>query len=144
MAISTYQTYLMYGTGTSTITWTKLCDIKDIPDLVGLPEQIEVTTLSDPEREYIPGLRSNDQKTFTANYDSDVYDTIEAMAGTEMPLAVWFGASTAGGVDTPDGSNGKFEGKGYVNMAKPGGGVNDPHDMQVVLTMTQGFRKVAG
>jgi len=66
------------------------------------------------------------------------------MAGTEMPLAVWFGASTAGGVDTPDGSNGKFEGKGYVNMAKPGAGVNDPHDMQVVCTMTQGFRKVAG
>lgn len=139
MAISTYQTYLMYGTGTGTIAWTKLYDIKDVPDLVGLPEQIEVTTLSDPEREYIPGIRDNEQKTFTANYDAAGYDTLVALEGQELDLAVWFGADSDG--VTPDGHDGKFVGKGYVNIGKPGGGVNEAHDMQIVCTMTKGFTK---
>ena len=141
MAMITYQTYLMYGTGSGTITWTKLADIKEVPDLIGLPESVEVTTLSDPEHEYIPGIRANEQKTFPCNYDSATYDTIAAMEGTEYPLAVWIGAQSDG--TTPDGHNGKFEGKGYINVGKSGGGVNDPHNMEIVCTMTKGFKKVS-
>lgn len=33
MAISSYKAFLMKGTGTTTLTWTKLVDIKDFPDL---------------------------------------------------------------------------------------------------------------
>ena len=33
MARSTYKTYLMKGTGTSTVTYSKLVDIKEFPDL---------------------------------------------------------------------------------------------------------------
>lgn len=33
MAISSYKAFLMKGTGTGTLTWTKLVDIKDFPDL---------------------------------------------------------------------------------------------------------------
>jgi len=32
-ATNTFKTFLMKGTGTSTVTWAKLCDIKDFPDL---------------------------------------------------------------------------------------------------------------
>lgn len=32
-AISTFRAYLMQGTGTGTLTWSKLVDIKDFPDL---------------------------------------------------------------------------------------------------------------
>lgn len=44
---TTYQTYLMHGTSGS---YTKLCDIKEFPDLGGEPEQVEITTLSDSMR----------------------------------------------------------------------------------------------
>ena len=137
--ISTYQTYLMYK-ASSSASWTKLYDIKELPDLIGLPEQIDVTTLSDPEREYIPGIRSNEQKTFLCNYNDTGYDTIAALENQDIDLAVWLGADSSG---NPDGSYGKFEGVGRVNAAKPGGGVNAAQDMQVVCTMSQGFKKVA-
>ena len=143
MAISTYQTYLMYGTTVNNVTtYSKLCDIKDYPDLIGQPEQIEVTTLSDPEREYIPGIRSNDQKTFTANYDPTDFSTIAALTG-EMPLAIWFGANIVGTTVTPDGHDGKLEGKGKVSLGIPGAGVNDPTNMQVICTMSKGFERVS-
>ena len=57
MAMSTYQTYLMLGTGSGTITYSKLIDIKDYPDMFAAPEAIDVTTLSDAFRHYIPGIR---------------------------------------------------------------------------------------
>ena len=56
MAISSYKTFLMKGTGTSEITWSKLIDIKDYPDLGGTPEMLETTTLSDGSQTYIPGI----------------------------------------------------------------------------------------
>ena len=141
MATITYQTYLMYGTGTgSSITWSKLCDIKDYPDLIDIPEAVEITTLSDAERTYTPGIRGADAKTFTANYEQEDFETIDAMKDTEMPLAVWFGAASDG--TTPDGHDGKVQGVGKVNVGLPGGGVNDPRNMTVTCTMSKGFKPV--
>ena len=71
MAISTYQSYFMKGTGTGTLTWAKLFDFKTDPDLGAAPEQLETTTQSDPAHTYIPGLEANEQKNYTLNYDSD-------------------------------------------------------------------------
>lgn len=34
---STYKTFLMQGTGTGTLTYTKVCDIKSYPDIGGTP-----------------------------------------------------------------------------------------------------------
>ena len=45
MAISTYQAFLMKGSGSGTVTYTKLVDIKSFGDLGGTPEQLETTTL---------------------------------------------------------------------------------------------------
>ena len=54
--ISSYQTYLMRGTESgNNVTWAKLIDIKEFPDLGGEPERLDITTLSDPMRLYIPG-----------------------------------------------------------------------------------------
>lgn len=35
MATSSFKVFLMHGTGTGTLTWAKLVDIKDFPDLGG-------------------------------------------------------------------------------------------------------------
>lgn len=139
-AISSFQCNLMKGTtsGSST-TWAQLIEIKDFPDLWGAPEPLDKTTLSDPMYTYIEGIKTNEQKSFTCNYNATDYATIAALAGTEQQVAIWFGAAESGGVYTPDGSLGKFKGKGYVNAYINGGGVNEVVNMTVTVTMTEGF-----
>ena len=138
MAISTYQSYFMKGTGTGTLTWSKLFDFKTDPDLGAAPEQLETTTQSDPAHTYIPGLEANEQKNYTMNYDALVYDTIKALKGQELNVAEWFGANSSG---EPDGHNGKFVGKGYLDVYVNGGDANTVRNMTVVLTMSQLFVK---
>ena len=140
-AINTFQVNLMQGTGSGTLTWSRLIEIKDFPDLIGTVEALEKTTLSDAQRTYIEGITNNEQKTFTCNYNPTDYGNIAALEGQELNLAVWFGASQTGGVYTPDGSMGKFKGKGYVRAGIPGKGVNEVVDMTVTVTLTEGFVK---
>ena len=143
MAISSYKAYLMKGTGTGTLTWAKLVDIKDFPNLGAAPEPIETTTLSDPARTYIPGIENTEQKTFSCNYTASDYATLVALKGSEQNVAVWFGGTENQGVSTPDGSAGKFEGKGYIDVYVAGAGVNEVVNMTVTLTMTKNFVKAA-
>ena len=142
-AINTFRAYLMKGTGTGTPTWSKLVDIKDFPDLGAAPEPLETTTTSDPARTYIPGIENTEQKTFTCNYNPTDYATLAALKDTEIDVAMWFGASEAGGVYTPDGNMGKFVGKGYIDVFVAGGGINEVVNMTVTLTMTKNFVKAA-
>lgn len=131
-AISTYRTYLMQGTGTTSLTWSKLCDIKNFPDLGGEPERIDVTTLSDGQRQYIPGIQDISSTTFSANYDKTVYDAINALSGTQGNYAIWFGATGDIGSETPDGSDGKFEWTGDIMAYVNGGDVNAAVEMTIV------------
>ena len=142
-AISTFQTNLMAGSGTGTITWSQLAEIKDFPDLWGAPEALDKTTTSDPMYTYIEGIKTNEQKSFTCNYNAADYAKIKALEGTEIPVAIWFGASKSGNVYTPDGSLGKFEGKAFINVYINGGAVNEVVNMTVTLTMTEGFESVS-
>ena len=141
MPISSYKAFLMKGTGSGTITWAKLIDIKEFPDLGAAPEQLETTTLSDFARTYIPGIENTEQKTFTANYTSVDYAKLAALKGQELDIAIWFGgtedASTR--VVTPTGAQGKFTGKGYIDVFVAGAGVNEVVNMTITLTMTKNF-----
>lgn len=136
-AISTYQVYLMKYTGTDSAS--KVVDIKDFPDLVSVPETIETTTLTDGARTYIPGIRNDEQKTFTANYLVSDFTTLQGYEGTESTWGVWFGADTTG---QPDGHDGKFQAKGYLNVSVTGGGVNEAVGMTITLTLTEGFKYI--
>lgn len=142
-AISSFQANLMKGTGTNTLTWSRLVEIKDFPDLIGQPEALEKTTTADSQRTYIEGILGNDQKTFTCNYNPTDYATIADLEGQEIDLAVWFGATKSGSTYTPDGNMGKFQGKGYVRAGIPGKGINEVVDMTVTVTLTEGFVKVS-
>ena len=91
MAINTYQTYLMTSDDGS--TYTKLLDIKSFPDLMGGPNNLETTTLSDEMKTYIPGLKDpGDALEFGANYTAADFAAVEALEGTEKYYAVWIGA----------------------------------------------------
>ena len=126
MAINTYGIQLMKGTtGTgTTVTYTKLIDIKDFPDLGGAPEMLETTTLSDAMQTYIDGIQSSDALEFTANYTKTDYTALAALKGTKTPFAVYFGT---------DGTNGKFSFEGYLSVRVNGGGVNEVVGMTISI-----------
>jgi len=132
MAISTYKVFLMKK-GASASAYEKLVDIKDFPDLGGAPEMLETTTLSDGAQTFIPGIQSLEALEFTANYDKTDYATLAALKDAENDYAVWFGGTESAGVVTPDGSEGKFEFKGKLNVFVVGGGVNEVVDMTITI-----------
>lgn len=130
MAISTMHTALMKGTGTGTITYSKLVCVSEFPDLGAPPEQVDVTTLCDTMRHYIPGVIDTGALEFQAFYTPEDYTTLKALEGVDTPYAVWFGAGSNG---EPDGHNGKFSFNGDLRVTVNGGGVNDPVSMAVTI-----------
>ena len=111
MAMNTYGVSLKWGTTDSAIA--KVVDIKDFPDLIGEPELLETTTLSDPQVTNIFGIKGSDMLTFTCNYTSADYAKVEADAETPMFYALEFS----------DGS--KFSWQGQHTCGMPGKGVNE-------------------
>ena len=130
MASSTYKTFLMKK-GSS--NYEKLVDIKDFPDIGGAPEMIETTTLSDSMQTYIEGIMSSDAMEFTINYDLDTYSELLALKGTETEFAIWFGGTESNGTVTPDGSEGKFNFKGYLSVRVLGKGVNEVKEATISI-----------
>jgi len=124
MAISTYPVALKYdSSATETPSWEDVCDIKDFPDLGGAPDMLDTTTLADPSRTYIAGIKDQQAIEFTANYDEDDFDAIAALTGTKK-FQLWFGAS---------GASGKFAFSGTISAYVVGAGVNEVVDMKVVI-----------
>ena len=136
MATSTYKTFLMKGSGSGTVTYQKLVDITDFPDLGGEPEMLDTTTLSDKMRTFILGIQNNDGMTFSANYDPTDYQAVKAIEGSETPFAVWFGGTESGGVITPTGSEGKFSFTGMASVRVTGGAVNEVRGMSITIAPT--------
>ena len=130
MATSSYKTFLMHKKGEA---YEKLVDIKDYPDIGGSPETLETTTLSDGMQTYINGIQSSEAMEFTINYDSETFDTIDAMADTEQEFAIWFGGSEEAGVVTPTGDEGKFAFKGYISIRVSGKGVNEVRESVISI-----------
>ena len=86
-------------------------------------------------RVYIPGIKDNGGNLeFTCNYDATTFSTLKGKEGTEGNYAVWFGET--GTPLAPDGHNGKFSLKGYLYVAKRGGGVNEVSEMTVGIVPT--------
>lgn len=128
IAYSTYQTYLMYRTTTSA-SYSKLIDIKDYPDMIGDPNMLDCTTLSDGMEKQIAGIiRLGDGFQFTANYTPTNFSTIKALEGHIYDYALWLGGTSAG---VPDGHNGKFAWSGDMHVGFPGKGVDEVQDMSL-------------
>ena len=132
---NTFKTFLMKGTGSSTTTWSKLCDIKDYPNLGSTPESLETTTLSDYMKTYIPGLQDpGGALEFTANFDTQTYSNLLAeTAGTKY--AVWAGGTedSSTHVVTPDGSLGKWSFTGTLSVFPIGKGSNEVREMTISI-----------
>ena len=111
MAISTLGVTLKMGESAEALT--KLVDIKDFPDLIGDPNMLETTTLSDAAVTNIPGIRSSDMLTFTCNYTKADFTAVNAKANTSQFYSLEFS----------DGS--KFTWQGQHTCGVPGKGVDE-------------------
>lgn len=132
MAISTYKVFLMKKESVGG-EYKKLVDIKDFPDLGGIPDTIDTTTLSNASRTSIPGIQENENLVFTANYDPAKFSELEGLEGKEDSYAVWFGGTGMGDSLVPDGSMGKFEFGGQLSVYANGGGVNEVVNMTITI-----------
>ncbi len=111
MAINTYGVSLKWGESATAVE--KVVDIKDFPDMIGDPEMLETTTLSDAQVTNIPGIKSSDMLTFTCNYTKADFTAVNADA--EKPLFYT--------LEFSDGS--KFSWQGQHTCGLPGKGVNE-------------------
>ena len=111
MAISSFGVVLKWGVSKDAVA--KVVDIKDFPDLIGDPNMLETTTLSDGQQTYIPGIKSADMLTFTFNYDKATFQTVKENEGTPMFYEL----------DFSDGS--KFTWQGQHTVGLPGKGVDE-------------------
>ena len=111
MAISTLGVTLKMGESEGALE--KVVDIKDFPDLIGDPNMLETTTLSDEAVTNIPGIRSSDMLTFTCNYTKEDFTAVNDKANTAMYYALEFS----------DGS--KFTWQGQHTCGVPGKGVDE-------------------
>ena len=111
MAINTYGVSLEWGSSAEDVS--KVIDIKDFPDLIGDPEMLETTTLSDAQVTNIPGIKGSDMLTFTYNFTKEDFAKVEADANKPLHYALKFS----------DGS--KFTWEGQHTSGLPGKGVNE-------------------
>lgn len=108
MAISTHLCTLKWGATSSAVA--KVIDIKDFPDLMGEPNMLETTTLSDGAQTYIPGIKSMDSMAFTFNYTKEAFAAVKKDEGKPMFYELSFS----------DGSKFTWQGMHYATMAGKG------------------------
>lgn len=139
MAASTGETnssmsYLMYAEDSAPDTYKKLIDISDYPDLGSDPEALEITTLSDLQQRFIPGIKANSALAFNANYVRADYAKLAAMEGKTYHYAVWFGGTDNGdGTTTATGDDGKFAFDGKLTVRPSGSGTNEARKMAISI-----------
>lgn len=120
MAITTQGVQLLYGASASALT--QLCRIKDYPDLIGAPNLVDVTDLTDTQQTNIPGVLTSDVMTFLANYTDEAYTAANTSANTPGYYALRL--STGAG----------WTWQGEHTIGVPGEGVDNAVEFQVHCT----------
>ena len=134
--IPVWQVALMVKDGNS---YDVVCAIKDTPDLMSAPEQLETTSLSDSSRTFMEGLAGdNGALDFTINYDKTDISNLISLQGTEKDFAVYFGGTVDSGTGafTPTGTNGIYSGKGTLSFTVSGRSVNGVPEAVIHITRT--------
>lgn len=112
----TKDTTLSYKSGAS--TFKELEHLMEVPELGGDPEKVEVTTLSSPVKQYIPGIKDLGDLAFKFLYDNET---------STSNYRILRGLQEAGEVATfrveyPDGTGHEFD--AYVNVKMDSAAVN--------------------
>lgn len=130
MAISTYLATLKWGASADAVS--KVVDIKEFPDLIGEPNMLETTTMSDAAQTYIPGIKSSDSLAFTYNYTKDTFAKVKADEGKPLFYVLEFS----------DGSSFTWQGSHVATM--PGKGVDEVVEAGVTIAPSTPVEFVEG
>lgn len=130
MAISTYMATLKWGTDAASVK--KVIDIKEFPDLIGEPNMLETTTMSDAAQTYIPGIKSGDSLSFTYNYTKETFAAVQSDEGKPLHYALEFS----------DGS--KFTWQGQHAATLPGKGVDEVVEAGITIAPSTAVEFAAG
>lgn len=130
MAMNTFGVTLKWGASTEVAA--KVVDIKDFPDLIGEPEMLETTTLSDPQVTNIMGIKGSDMLTFTCNYTKDDFSAVNDDAEKPMFYVLEFS----------DGS--QFSWQGQHTCGLPGKGVNEVVEFTINIAASTAVTFSAG
>lgn len=103
--------------------YTALTNLQSIPDLGGIAESIEITTLDDAAHTYMNGILSyGDELAFTFLYEPTQFSTLQTMSGANAAAVDWK-------VELPDGTAGALDTactfSGTCTCALAGVGVNE-------------------
>lgn len=128
MAISTYGIELHYKKKADAEgEFVKLYDIKDFPDLIGEPNSLETTTLSDGQQTFIPGIKQGETKAFTSNFTKEDFNTGKELEGQALVYKLVMGTSGM-----------SFQWEGQHTMGLPGKGVDEVVEMTTnILASTE-------
>jgi hypothetical protein len=129
MAISSFGITLKWGATADAVK--KVVDIKDFPDLIGDPNLLETTTLSDAQQTNIPGIKSSDTLSFTANYTSVDFAAVKADENKSLFYELAFS----------DGS--KFTWSGQHTCGMPGKGVDEVVEFTINIAAATAVEFVA-
>lgn len=127
----TYATNAWTFTGS---TYSKVCDIKNFPDLGGEPEQLDATTLSNSMQTNVNGIESVGTLSFTANYTLDDYKRLEALEGKEATFGVWFSHEGMSEMTAANAVDGRFEWSGVLHCFVTGKGVNEVKEISIIIS----------
>ena len=129
MAISTFNVVLKWGASADAVE--KVVDIKDFGDLLGEPNQLETTTLSDSQQTFIPGIRQSESVPFTCNYVASEFAKVRADEGKVLFYELTFS----------DGSGFKWSGQHSVSV--PGKGVDEVIEYAINCSVATAMEYVA-
>ena len=128
MAFSANQTRLFHR-GTTGTTFTEIPHLMEVPELGSSPEKIDITTLADTSKRYIPGIKDYGDLVFKFLYDNRA-------AGANY--RVFKGMEDAGSAITfqlryPDGATHTFDAIPAVSM--DAGSINGALTFSVTMMM---------
>lgn len=99
-------------------TFTELEHLMEVPELGGDPEKVEVTTLSSPVKQYIPGIKDLGDLAFKFLYDNEkTTSNYRVLRGLQEANKV-----ATFRVEYPDGTGHEFD--AYVNVKMDAAAVN--------------------
>ncbi|MFD1954299.1 phage tail tube protein [Paenibacillus thailandensis] len=104
-------TKLSYTSATVT-TPTEIKDMLEVPEMGGDPEQVDVTTLANSVRQYIPGVKDYGDLAFTFLYDnSSATSNFRILKGLQES-----GETASFTLEYPDGTKHEFDAQVNVKM----------------------------
>ena len=110
MAYSANQTTLSYRLGASGV-FTEIPMLMEVPEVGGAAEKIDVTTLADRSKRYIPGIRDYGDLVFKFLYDNTENGNFRVLKGMDDT-----GQIATFQIAYPDGTAHQFDGIPSVSM----------------------------